>query len=495
MSDSPKNLSDQIDDRLERHLPKIQDSIELKLTKQVDSLLKDRFESIVKLLGWAFGLVALAFTGFGVKTLFDVRDVARTTAIEEVKKKLRVDDPNSEFSRDVDKVIARGLINSYFLQFERHRDKSFNQDLRIAEIDLKRLLDLVSDPRTAETDFTDACELMFRSEQSRARNDQSLARTLIALGIASDEKYRWMRDQPEKRSVIFEFDKSQKLIPTARTLIADSKTDKVLVISAIRYLSKNLDKQSANQFEKLASSKDEEISYVALYGLASIAPDSPALKATLFPSQNNNEQAIADSVRLAIAIAKPGSRRIFDEDLLEDLRFNTASRVIQNAIDKDFVFRLSTAFSHRGGSSLAISNRPNFSTSYALSSELLLGSQARALDYLLKTAAKNGTQLTKALRALCLEDDGRCWGVVRVNLENGGKLVLESGVTLDKAAAPAGITLRPASPKPDAEILVAWTDSTATSKTSTLSKILDPGKVQFEVTPVRAMAPKEENEE
>jgi hypothetical protein len=304
-----------------------------------------------------------------------------------------------------------------------------------------------------------------------------------------------MRDQPEKRASIFEFTKDEKLIPTARTLIADSNTDKSLARAAIRYLSKNLDRESAQQLEKLALSKDEEVASASLYGLASISPDSKALNTILFPDQKSSERAIAASVQLAIALATPNGRSIFEADPLEDFRFNTAARVIQDAISKDFVFRLSSSFYQRGGSSLAISSRANFSMSYGLSSDLLLGWQARVLDYVLKAASKDNAQLIKALRALCLEDDGQCWGVVRVHVDNGGKVVLTSGVALDKADAPAGLSLRPASPNPDAQILVSWTDATANAKTSTLSKILEPGKVRFEVASVRAIASKEENEE
>ena len=103
--------SQNIDEKIDTRLALLRDSIELKLIKELDALLKSRFDTTGKLLGWAFGLVAVVFAGFGIKTLFDVKEVARTTAIEEVKKKLAIDDPNSDFRRDIDKVVARGLIN------------------------------------------------------------------------------------------------------------------------------------------------------------------------------------------------------------------------------------------------------------------------------------------------------------------------------------------------------------------------------------------------
>ena len=61
-ADKNANSADEIDARIEKRLPALQDSLELRLTKAVDNLLKSRFETATKLFGWSFGLVALVFT-------------------------------------------------------------------------------------------------------------------------------------------------------------------------------------------------------------------------------------------------------------------------------------------------------------------------------------------------------------------------------------------------------------------------------------------------
>ena len=86
MSERP---SDEIEERIDKRLSLLRDSIELKLTKEMDALLKSRFDTTGKIFGWAFGLVAIVFAGFGIKTFLDVREMARTTAVEEVKKNSR----------------------------------------------------------------------------------------------------------------------------------------------------------------------------------------------------------------------------------------------------------------------------------------------------------------------------------------------------------------------------------------------------------------------
>jgi hypothetical protein len=491
MSELQKSLSDEIDERINRRLPQMQDSIELKLIKEVDSLLKDRFESTIKLLGWAFGLVALAFAGFGVKTFFDIRDVARSAAIEEVKKKLALDDPQSEFRQDVDKVIARGLINSYYLQISRDKGQRFSSDVRLAEIDLKRLLDLVSNPRTSKKDFVDASEVMFNSAQ--ANEDQGPARVLIAMGMASDETFRWIRDQPEKRAAIFEFTRNDKLIPTARLLIGDSKTDKELLIAAINYLGKRADKESFRQLEDLATSKDKQIKKSAIYCLASVAPDSSALREVLFPIKDDIE-TIVDSVRLAIDLANPRSTSFFESDPSEETRLNIASRVLQNAIAKDIFFRLISSPMGRE-LSLAISRRSESLGIYGVSSELLLGPPVMVLKNIIQESAENEESLKKVLRSLCLEGNERCWGVVNVRLDNGGRLVLANSIIIDGKEAPSGVSLHPESPKPDAEIIASWTDPSANSKTSKLVKMQEAKKMQFEITSVKTLTSEDKDSE
>ena len=493
MDDSHKILPELIDERIDKRVALLSDSIELKLTKELDDLLKARFETTAKILGWAFGLVAIVFAGFGIKTLFDVRDVARTTAIDEVKKKLAIDDPNSEFRRDVDKIVARGLLDSYLLAIAKSRGERFAPDVTISETDLRRLLELLGDSRSSDKDFTDACEVLVRSSQMR--REQSLERVFVDLGGAADP-YRWVSAQPEKRAVVFRLYRGQRLVSSARAILNDANASKTLVLAAIAYSVNSNDAESTKSLERIAQSKDEDLSLTALNGLARLVPRSAILKdaiARLTASERDEDWASA--IRLASEVAKPSSRRLLEDDPEEKVRLNISSRVIEQAIERNMVFRLSTGFGERAISSLAISSRKDFSTLYSVSSDLIQGGSSGALHELLQQSGSNDSKFAKAIRALCLEDEGVCWGVVRARLDNGGSVVLRSGVHLDKVSAPAGIAFRPASAKPEADILVSWTDSSAIRQTGTLGKVIESPKIYFEITSSKGIGMDDQDEQ
>jgi hypothetical protein len=56
-----------IDAKIDKRIELLRDSVELKLNKDMDALLKSRLDTAARIFGWAFGLVAIVFTAFGIK--------------------------------------------------------------------------------------------------------------------------------------------------------------------------------------------------------------------------------------------------------------------------------------------------------------------------------------------------------------------------------------------------------------------------------------------
>ena len=179
-----------VEAKIDKRIELLRDSVELKLNKDMDALLKSRLETAARI-----------FTAFGIKTILDVKEIARTTAIAEVKKTLSIDDPNSDFRRDIDKVVARGLIDSYLLSLAKSKQDRFADDLSISETDFRRLQNLVTDPQSNTKDFSDAIEVLTKS--SPRTQNEAIDRLIIALASGSDTKYKWIIEQPEKRAALF----------------------------------------------------------------------------------------------------------------------------------------------------------------------------------------------------------------------------------------------------------------------------------------------------
>lgn len=483
--------TDAMDARIDKRLSLLQDSLELRLTRALEAQLKSRFETAVKLLGWAFGLVALVFTLFGIKTAVDLREAAKSTAIDEVKKKLAIDDPNSDFRRDVDRVIARGLINSYFLEIARNKGRQFAPDVIVSDVDIRRLVELARDSRSEDRDFRDAVDVLLRSNQ--IKESGYLERTLVALGNASEEQYKWMRDQPEKRATLLELFAGDKLAAAARSIVSDEKSEKRLTIAAAKYLAKVRDKDAVRSLEKLATKPDEDVSRTAVHALARLSPDSKAVVSALAFKPDASADTIAEALRLTADVSRPSSRGFLDDDPQMNTRLSLSTKVVAEAIQRGYVFRLSSDFTSRKAG-IATSSRENMSTSYGLPSRMIVGHGAAVFAKLFQTAPDE-KQTKLLLRALCLENDERCHGVVHVLLSGRGQIRLASGLLIGPKDAPAGVYLRAQSPLPTADILASWTDQDAVRKTLVLDRIVSPKELTFEIRSIRSIAEDDADEE
>src|SRR5262249_37220246 len=484
------NASEELDERIEKRLALLRDSIELKLTKEVDSQLKARFETTGKILGWAFGLVAIVFAAFGIKTLFDVKEVARATAIDEVKKKLAIDDPNSEFRRDIDKIIARGLIDSYLLTLAKSKNERFRSDLNISESDLRRLKALVVDPKTSEKDFSDAIEILLKSNLHG--RDETIERLIQVIGTGTDESYRWISNQPEKKASLLRLYTGDKLTQVSSAAMGDEKSPKSLLIAAIKY-SGSKDKQSGKLLEGLTRHKDLDIANEAVLALARVEPTSAAVKAVLDkPRKTNDDGDWARAMRLAIEVAKPSRPEIFENDPNLKARQSAAAEAFRAAIARDFVFRLSSNFSRGSSASLYVSSRSNYSILYPVSTDIIRGASQGVITPLFHLASKNHDDFLRTTRAFCLEDDARCWGLVKASLENGGEIILQGGVELRKATAPGGVTIRAESTKPDSPVIVTWTDTNAAPRRGVFSSIKNAEQMNFSIAVTKSLSDDDE---
>ena len=152
----------EIETAIDKRIAETQAVSELKLYRQVDSTIKEKFEESRKLITWFLGALALMLTLFGIKTFSDLQDVAKSTASDQVKKYLSIDDPNSEFRRDVDRVVARSLIASYLPALIAKRDDDFGlaDEITLSEQDVRRFSDYIGSEATGLKDFSDIVEII-----------------------------------------------------------------------------------------------------------------------------------------------------------------------------------------------------------------------------------------------------------------------------------------------------------------------------------------------
>src|SRR5262249_72478 len=148
-------------------------------------------------------------------------------------------------------------LDSYLLSLAKGKQERFQPDLAISEADLRRLQNLVGNSSTSVKDFSDAFEVLLRSEQ-RGRNEW-IDHLVLTIGLGEDEKYRWIREQTDKRAALFRVYTGDRLVPLAREILGNEKTEKELLIAAIKYLGAK-DIAFGKLFTPLAKHRDEDVS-------------------------------------------------------------------------------------------------------------------------------------------------------------------------------------------------------------------------------------------
>jgi hypothetical protein len=471
-----------LDERIEKRMTLYGATLELEMRKALDDLYKARFESAIRLLGWTFGVITVAFSILGIKTWLDIREVAKTAAIKEVHEKLSIDDPNSEVRRSVDRVVARGLINTYSLELL--RSKRNGADLDIPEMELARLVDLMNDPKALDADFKDASRVLSRSRLAR-EGGSAAVRPLYQLGLATEKEFQWITEQPAKRAAIFDVYRPDDLRAAARKIIADDQSPTILSKAAIGYLARKRDTSSIEQLEKLATQQDEQLATSALYALATIAPNSPVIANSLVARPDASDEQIAATIRLAARIAE-GSNDLF---LFDDPHARLRTRLSAGALGE--AIRRGYSFDVMEGATLRPPGTP--AVTYEVPSSLFIGGGVSAFRELFNQTAKAPPQLTRLIQVLCLEARGQCNGAVILSPKNGGQVILANGSILTEQNAPTGISLMPSPRGSKDSIIARWSDQDGYRQVAAFDRVINAEQIAFDIG-VSANLDKEEDE-
>lgn len=485
---SDVNLNDEIDNRLEKRLPLLQDSIELKLTKELDSTLKSRFETTGKTLGLAFGLVAVVFTGLGIKTFIDIKEISRSTAIDEVKNKLSVDDPNSEFRRDIDKVMARAIVNSYLLAIAKGKQERFTPDLRISSGDLAKIKTFITDSTISTKDFKDCLEVFYYAT-GRQRDEQS-DRLIQSMAAAENPTYSWMESQPDKRQAIFEIYQGTKLVNIAkRILSAPESNDTELITQTLKYLGDN-DKGSSEIVEKFVSHNNQDVSFQALLALAKINFESKLITNAINNLKSQSDiRGYAKIANLASQVTTRDKFDFFNEDNNLPKKAKLSAELIDFIISKNIVFRLHSRIGDHSLISLSMSELNKFSYSVYVPTSLINDeSRSNLISNLISNSVSDRDKLLKTIRAFCLEIDERCAGFITIILSPGASVSLKSGAVITSNDTPSGLVLKPLTPAENSDIRVSWADANEFQKSGILEGLNNPQLMSISIDTTRRLS-------
>ncbi len=299
--------NDDIEALVEKRIERLQESLELKQYKQIDASIKEKSEEARKLIIYFFGAFSLLFGIFGIKTYVDIKSAAKTTALEQVRKQLQIDEPNSDFHRDVDRVVARSLIASYLplLTAKRESPLSFAEEYALSAQDLRRFRDYLAFDGASIQDFSVIIEIIVRSNRIGQPNSGDIKTLLFDIVDGSEKQWKWIKNNPEKRAAVIQLFPETDLIDVAEKLIRNEKNE-VLLVACLQYLGRVEAATASKSISTYLNDHRISVAIAAMNALARVDPASKELSNHLQALKASKyEGDWAEIVALAIEIAKP----------------------------------------------------------------------------------------------------------------------------------------------------------------------------------------------
>jgi hypothetical protein len=463
---------------VDERIKQLSDSLELRLTKELERTLAERAEANRKLFTWAVGSVTLVLALLGIKTFSDMRTVARAAATEEVKQRLSLDDPNSEIRRDIDKMLAKALIDSYMFKMAKADDEDgFRPEIDISDRDAERIGRFILDPATKADDFNDGLQLLMQTENDGGERPYvEEVKKLLA------EPKSWIFRQPAKLKTVLELTSDDSLQSYARTVLQDNGAKKELLAAAIGYSVRTNDQQAIALLEKLAAFPEKEIAVEALAGLGSISPVSATLRtALLAPLDPEDTSAVRNRLQMAGGLAKPAAHEFFMSDPHEKLRVQLLARAFQQAIAAGYVFRMmdSSFRSRRSTASTpGISKRDRLGFTMGVGPDLFGPNGLKAASLVLQQSSASMGQFQKAFTAFCMVGRGNsCRRNLKISLGPGASILVAGRPALDSAAATSGVTIDTS--ESDGQLIATWKDRGGLEQSAPLAGIRNASAASF----------------
>lgn len=480
--------------------------LSFELRQEVEKLVKDRFEDdrrllkevlggALKILAYATALIAIIITLFGVKTFADVDEAVRKAAVEQVSKKLRVEDPDSTLSTSVESILSRAVLDSNLISISRQTaDFSASRaTVRLSTGDVTRLFGIMNRVTTNQIDFDDVLRVLNAADGTdlTRRRIMDELYDFLAAGEASGQG--WVVRQPEKRVNILRIITKEGLGEPARGLLRDSTTQ--LRSAAVRYLAQTGNKEAIPDLSRLAAGDPSPTVRVnALAALAQLAPQNSELSkavAAITSSTKLDMEQKANGLYILGALLAPPLNTIVSKDSDLEHRRVLAISLIRIALESKIKFELrplSAGFGSRSeGYQLTATDPDRPDDLYEVPNRIVVSRANDPLSIVLTETASSGdtVRLAKYVRMLSVRDP---WIrsnpaiVVRLWFRNGGGLDLDNGSKVGPDNAPSGVILQNDSTD-QTRLVAVWADVLGNQRRGIITGMQKAQTFQFEVVP------------
>lgn len=258
------------------------------MREEIDALFRkesETFQTQIRLYlsaaRWIGLAVAAILTVFGVTKASDIEKNITDYLKEKVERQYRLDEPDSSFSKTMNKLIARAVAASVFLEATAAQQNRIYPDninySRRQETNI--LLGIVEDPESNFQVFSEAVtglSYLADSDEPRVFVSQVLAKILV-----SDEvkKHGWAKNNEEKILSVLGFPKSDIINSAANIMLSNGSdiTDKIVETALNRFRREGYSQAAKTVSEIAASTESRDVQFYSVLTLATIRPAHPNL--------------------------------------------------------------------------------------------------------------------------------------------------------------------------------------------------------------------------
>ncbi len=399
----------------------------------------------------------------------------------------------SKYGKKIKSLANDSIISYYKLAFKADSIEDNFRKVKIYENDVDDLLDIAFDSKTQDDVFRDVLRIL--EDIFKKNKSNEIPRNLIELIKGDSERSMWIKNSPERRSMIIgsmRYIEHFDAINAIRPFLKDSSVNAKVMIAAIKFVKDSFDYHSVDQLLKLAIHPDFEIKTDALKALARIKPDCKELKDWIVNFKKNiSTQTELKEISTALSIAAElikGTKSTNTKTNLFEFRKETAKDLIKTVVNNNVRFALLPGFYLRGkAESIRLSYLDNRGSYWHATPYIFTEQRCKIIKEIIQESIKsqNIKEICNYVDAFSIYNDSfELYSLDRVstvilNFNKDSGILAENKQIITKETTQRGCALKVTG---ENKLMAVWLDPIGSRLTGIVKKFINPDEINVSLS-------------